>query len=66
VGGFAQRYLRGTQPANFEGGYYIGMVWGPPALCIFNQFLAIQLYVPILLNPQQDGFLTFFPNGLMI
>jgi flagellar hook-associated protein 1 FlgK len=55
-----QRTDQGTQPANFEGGYYIGNGVGITGVDrIFNQFLINQLRTYTSAESQQDGFLTF-------
>ena len=55
-----QRTDQGTQPANFEGGYYIGNGVGVTGVDrIFNQFLVNQLRTYTSAESQQDGFLTF-------
>jgi len=55
-----QRTHQGTQPANFEGGYYIGNGVGVTGVDrIFNQFLVNQLRTYTSAESQQDGFLTF-------
>lgn len=55
-----QRTDQGPQPANFEGGYYIGNGVGVTGVDrIFNQFLVNQLRTYTSAESQQDGFLTF-------